>query len=283
MSKIRISETFLSLEGEGPLTGRPTFFIRTYGCNLTCSGFSNTEQKEVIYLKNVDHKNEKYEVGCDSAYSWHPAFKDETTDLNINEVVDLIEFHSSKGRMISLTGGEPMLYQDRWVEVFEEIGRRRKFDLWHQKSTSLHKGDLPNILIETNGTISPSDEFLRSRELVNLTFAVSPKLKASGEPREKAINSRAIQLLSTSYQTPAQNYLKFVTSGSEEELAEIEEVLEQFSSSAFTKEDVWLMPMGSSESQQQEVMQVVAQQCIDHGYNFCARVHVWVYGNKKGT
>lgn len=32
-----ISELFLSLQGEGPLTGRPMFFIRFFGCNLKCS------------------------------------------------------------------------------------------------------------------------------------------------------------------------------------------------------------------------------------------------------
>jgi len=31
-----ISETFTSLQGEGVLTGVPSFFVRTSGCNLRC-------------------------------------------------------------------------------------------------------------------------------------------------------------------------------------------------------------------------------------------------------
>ena len=34
--KIKISEIFFSIQGEGVLIGTPTVFIRLYGCNLRC-------------------------------------------------------------------------------------------------------------------------------------------------------------------------------------------------------------------------------------------------------
>jgi 7-carboxy-7-deazaguanine synthase len=37
--KIKVSEVFYSLQGEGRFVGVPSVFLRTYGCNFTCSGF----------------------------------------------------------------------------------------------------------------------------------------------------------------------------------------------------------------------------------------------------
>jgi len=39
MSKLKISELFYSIQGEGRYMGVPSVFLRTFGCNFTCSGF----------------------------------------------------------------------------------------------------------------------------------------------------------------------------------------------------------------------------------------------------
>ena len=38
-SKIKVSELFYSIQGEGRYMGVPSVFLRTFGCNFTCSGF----------------------------------------------------------------------------------------------------------------------------------------------------------------------------------------------------------------------------------------------------
>lgn len=76
---LRISETFVSRQGEGRLTGTESFFVRTSGCNLRC-------------------------WFCDTPYaSWRPEGDRQTID----EIVAAIE--TSGVRHVVLTGGEPML------------------------------------------------------------------------------------------------------------------------------------------------------------------------------
>ncbi len=74
-----ISEIFYSIQGEGELTGVPSVFVRTSGCNLRCTW-------------------------CDTKYaSWNP----EGDDLSIDEVAAQVA--DFPARHVVLTGGEPMI------------------------------------------------------------------------------------------------------------------------------------------------------------------------------
>jgi 7-carboxy-7-deazaguanine synthase len=76
---MRISEIFYSIQGEGELTGVPTVFIRTSGCNLRCRW-------------------------CDTPYaSWKP----EGEERNLEEILHEVSKHPA--RHCVLTGGEPMV------------------------------------------------------------------------------------------------------------------------------------------------------------------------------
>ena len=101
MSKIKVSELFYSLQGEGRFMGVPSVFLRTFGCNFKCAGFGmkpnelSTEANTVALL----HKSNPFEnyeslplvsTGCDSYASWHPDFKDLSPLYTINELVDNI-------------------------------------------------------------------------------------------------------------------------------------------------------------------------------------------------
>ncbi|MFI5142704.1 MAG: 7-carboxy-7-deazaguanine synthase QueE [Thermoanaerobaculales bacterium] len=79
---MRIAETFSSLQGEGMLTGVPSFFIRTTGCNLRC-------------------------VWCDTPYtSWAP----EGTHVAVAELLG--RARASNLRHVVVTGGEPLLQRE---------------------------------------------------------------------------------------------------------------------------------------------------------------------------
>jgi 7-carboxy-7-deazaguanine synthase len=74
-----ISEIFHSIQGEGNLTGVPSVFVRTSGCNLRCKW-------------------------CDTPYaSWKP----EGRKMEVDEIV--AEVRKFKVEHVVLTGGEPMI------------------------------------------------------------------------------------------------------------------------------------------------------------------------------
>jgi len=74
-----ISEIFYSIQGEGELSGVPSVFVRTSGCNLRCNW-------------------------CDTMYSsWNP----EGTETAIDQV--LAEVAKYPAQHCVLTGGEPMV------------------------------------------------------------------------------------------------------------------------------------------------------------------------------
>lgn len=75
-----ISEIFYSVQGEGELTGVPSVFVRTSGCNLRCNW-------------------------CDTPYaSWNP----EGRQMEVAEIVAEVQTYLA-ARHVVLTGGEPMV------------------------------------------------------------------------------------------------------------------------------------------------------------------------------
>lgn len=77
-----IAEVFHSIQGEGRLTGVPSVFVRTSGCNLRC-------------------------WFCDTPYtSWAPEGEQRSADSLVEEVIEYGCEH------VVLTGGEPMINKD---------------------------------------------------------------------------------------------------------------------------------------------------------------------------
>ena len=79
---MKIADLFFSIQGEGRLTGVPSAFVRTTGCNLRCSF-------------------------CDSEYtSWRP----EGETVTVADV--LARLAAFPTRHVVVTGGEPLLAAD---------------------------------------------------------------------------------------------------------------------------------------------------------------------------
>ena len=92
---MKIAEIYKSIQGEGQLTGVPSVFVRTSGCNLRC-------------------------WFCDTPYtSWKP----EGTDLSTDEIIAQIEEWDC--RHVVITGGEPMIYSEL-IPLCERLRQRKK-------------------------------------------------------------------------------------------------------------------------------------------------------------
>lgn len=97
--RIRISEIFgPTIQGEGPLIGRCTVFVRTAGCDYRCAW-------------------------CDTLYAVLPEYHGEWPQMTSDEILARID-DLSKGKpvLVSLSGGNPALQP---LQPLIDLGRRR--------------------------------------------------------------------------------------------------------------------------------------------------------------
>ncbi len=230
-----ISEMFYSVQGEGALTGVPSVFVRTAGCNLRCAW-------------------------CDTPYaSWRP----EGTEFSPEELLQKVATHPT--RFVVVTGGEPMIAK----------GMREFLGLLKQNGH--------HITIETAGTVAPEGAW------VDLA-SISPKLTNSTPTVEQA-GAGWVERHEATRQQPAilrewceqagDYQLKFVIS-TEADLEEAREVVAAVGL-PIPPEKVLLMPEGVNLEAMRQRYDLLVNACKTYGYRFSPRLHIELFGNKRGT
>jgi len=296
--KLRYSEAFYSVQGEGKYVGVPSVFLRTFGCNFRCMNFGlpkdkdrweqhaegnryNPEVKALIDA-GVHKTTEKFEdlpiihTGCDTYASIYPEFKDFNKLAEVDEVVDHLisllpqgKWTQDNGQDIHLiiTGGEPLLaWQKLYVEIFE-----------HPKMK-----DLKNVTFETNTTQLLHEDFkryLNSNDLINVTWSCSPKLSVSGEPWETAIKPDVARDYNTV--NGSDIYLKFVVAD-RDDIDEVTRAVQEYRG-AGVECPVYLMPLGGRSEEYNLNVKEVAEACMERGWRFSPRLHISLFGNAWGT
>ena len=285
MSKIKVSEIFYSVQGEGKFVGVPSVFLRTFGCNFTCPGFglpAGEVTKEVDEVAANIQLYKTYEelplvtTGCDSYASWHPKFKHLSPTLSIDEIADKLtsltpnnHWQQANGNDVHLviTGGEPLL---GWQRNYEELLSHSK--MW----------DLTNITFETNGTqeLHPDfKDYLKrwgNHKLRKVTFSVSAKLSASGERWEDAICPKIVR----SYERVGETYLKFVVEN-QAHIDEVDRAVAEYRKAGF-KGKVYIMPVGGVSGVYDANKFNVCDEALKRGYYYSPRLHIDIYGNAWG-
>lgn len=253
MTKLKIAsldgkpEIFHSIQGEGKNIGQPSVFIRTSLCNLHC-------------------------IWCDTDYTWNwektrfahvkdtePSYTKYKMDemiisLSLEEIYDEIAKTGCKN--IVLTGGEPMMQLDELASLIEFFNTKAE-DYFFE--------------IETNGTIMPNEKF----EALIHQYNVSPKLANSN-------NSKKLREKPEVYRYFTDNpkaVFKFVIS-SEKDLTEVLTICKDYK---ISNKKVYLMPEGTNPEMLQKKQQWLIEICKKHQFNYTDRLHVHIYGDKRGV
>ena len=281
MSKLKVSELFYSIQGEGRYMGVPSVFLRVFGCNFTCDGFSmprgeKSNERNVIAANIEQFKQYRdlplVHTGCDSYASWDPRFKDLspvlTTDSLAESICEMHPYKERRSEHLVITGGEPLL---GWQRSYPDL-------LGHEKMKGLKE-----ITFETNGTQQLSDEFKsylkewRFFREGEITFSVSAKLPCSGETWEDAIKPEIV----CEYEEVGYAYLKFVVA-TEEDFKDAECAIAAFRTTGF-KGPIYVMPIGGVESVYSLNNRRVAELAMKHGLRYSDRLQVPLFKNEWGT
>ncbi len=228
-----ISEIFYSLQGEGELTGMPSVFVRTSGCNLRCNW-------------------------CDTPYaSWNAEGETRTVAQILREIEDKPAKH------VVLTGGEPMLAKDL-PALAAEIKK-----LGH------------HITIETAATIRPEgiacDLASLSPKLLN--SAPDDRLSLTWRKKHESLRWQPDVVRAWIDAYPYQ--FKFVVA-QPGDVDEIEGMLASLGRD-IPRHKVLLMPEGITLEAIRAKAGWLGELCKARGYRYAHRLHLELYGNKRGT
>lgn len=244
-TKLKVSEVFYSIQGEGRTMGIPSIFIRLSNCNMLCGGKGTQIDKQL-------HDGATWR--CDTIEVWRKGTVQDHEDVLEDELIYLLEKH--KVHLI-ITGGEPLLQQDAIISFLDFLAIRIGF--------------YPFVEIETNGTIAPSPTLLHFVKQWN----VSPKLANSGVPMQ----IRYVRNVLDSFPLD-RTIFKFVVGG-EEDWISIEEYF--LRRNLVKRSQIWLMPAASTRSQLLEKNVVVSKLALDYCVNFCTRLQVEIWDQTTGV
>lgn len=227
-----IAEMFASIQGEGKLTGVPSWFVRVAGCNLRCTW-------------------------CDTPYaSWSP----QGGQCGVDEVAS--RAIASGLRHAVLTGGEPMLFP-AIAPLTQKL-----------RAAGMH------ITMETAGTVDQDvqvDLMSLSPKLANSTPTKRQGGKYAHQHDEQRINIPVLQRLIA---CGDDIQFKFVVQYPSD-IREIQEILAQLQ--GWRTEDILLMPQGYKGEPSAALSRLIVNACLKHGWRYCDRLHIRLFGNTRGT
>jgi len=279
MSKLKISELFYSIQGEGRYQGVPSVFLRTFGCNFKCAGFGmprgelSNERNEIKIEEYTDYKMlPLVSTGCDSYASWDPRFKHLShyydSDVLVTKILDLLPSGYWEEEHLVITGGEPLL---GWQSSYPDLLNHEFME------------HLKYITFETNGTQKLSIDFYNyllnwlSKGDREITFSVSPKLPNSGEIYEEAIKPDVV----LQYQEIGYTYLKFVVA-TEQDVIDAEDAEREFRAHGF-RGPTYIMPVGGVTNIYHLNTKNVALAAMKRGWRYSARLQCDLFKNEWGT
>jgi 7-carboxy-7-deazaguanine synthase len=186
-------------------------------------------------------------VWCDSAFTWDSSRFDMSRELAYWPVLEVAAQALACGpSVVVISGGEPLLQQ--------------KSPGWGQLLDALNGTE---VGIETNGTISPSEETLDRASWIT----VSPKLAHSGDPAWARINGDVL----LEWGRLAQRYdidFTFVV----RDISDVSTIATLVSLHSLPSSRVWVTPEGTTATTVLNRMREVSEAALTAGFNLSPRM-----------
>lgn len=181
---------------------------------------------------------------CDSKFTWdRKSGKQMTIEQVIKEIKKFPSTH------LVITGGEPLLQQSELTNLLKELKKAKYF-----------------VEVETSATL---ETFLN--KFID-QYNCSPKLSNSNNKnadlKKEVINSFPKD----------KTYYKFVID-KESDIKEVESLIKKFD---LPKDKIILMPQGITKKAVKEKTKWLIEICKKHNYRLSQRLHIEIWGNKKG-
>lgn len=191
---------------------------------------------------------------CDTKYTWDFEHFDYDQEVHEHAVADVAaQLDGAPGQHVVITGGEPLLQQRALTKVLERASQQLFVE------------------VETNGTRIPNAALLARVNQWNL----SPKLSSAGDPEALRIRPEALRALRDS----GRAYLKLVVA-SPADRDEAEALRERF---GFERSRTLLMPQAASREELEARSGDVAAWSQALGLRFSSRLHLALWGGRRGT
>lgn len=240
-------------QGEGRETGRPVFFLRLAGCNLSCAWKGSGCDSWMTWRhEGLTFKNEK-----EFAPWMKPVkYEDEVHEEDVLDVraqlMDLREKYQIQSLVVS--GGEPLIQQLQLSQLLVPLHQEG----WH-------------IQVETNGTFKPNEAMEKSVE----QFNVSPKLKSSGNLDILRLRIPILKWFAAQKNAD----FKFVVS-TPEDVIEVKNIVHEIEADP---DRVYLMPVGHDRETLIANEEKVYNMALKEGYRYSTRLHVHLFSNTRAV
>jgi organic radical activating enzyme len=187
---------------------------------------------------------------CDTWYTWDKTRIDVVADARKMTAAELAQA-IDRTDLLVITGGEPLL---QWKRLQPALARSR----WVR------------CQVETNGTLYPP-------RFTWATWVVSPKLANNGaDPLDRRIKPDVLKEYAW-----CDSYFKFVISN-EEDVAEVE-ALVSTTLRGVSRDRIYLMPEGRTPKQLEARAPWVAEQARLRGWRYSDRLHIRLWGDRRGV
>lgn len=198
-------------------------------------------------------------IWCDTPYTWNWKKydkKEAVVKMAVAEVVSHLKRLPRQGwpcKNLVFTGGEPMLQQLAWIELMRQL-----------------KPEGYQFEVETNGTLPIEPEF----DTLIDQYNCSPKLSRSKNRKARRETGAFL-----AYAKNSKAWFKFVVTAPEE-MGEIRRFIKKYD---LDLERILLMPEGTTKREMAGKSKWVVALAKENGFCFSPRLHIDLWGNKRGA